>query len=205
MLSAVHRFPGLPLLGLNLGSLGYLAAVEEPRFEDALRSLARGEYVISRRSVLEACSHRALNDVIVSHDALGHALKLDLFVNGKCVTHFSADGIILATPTGSTAYSLAAGGPVLLPDSQSFVVTPICPHALSSRPLVVHDTSRLTVRVNGAAKVYMDGVEVSELAPGAEMAAVKSSMSVPLVELPGYDPCEVLSRKLGWAGSAARR
>ena len=202
MLSAVHRYPGVPLLGLNLGSLGYLAAVEEPRFEDAVRALARGEFVISRRTVLETRSRQALNDVVVSHEVAGHALALELLVDGTRATSFSADGLIVSTPTGSTAYSLSAGGPVLLPDTRSFVVTPVCPHALSSRPLVVRDTVRLTVRTASSAVVYVDGAKAFRLPAGKEVEIAKADVTVPLVELPGYDPCEVLSRKLGWSGSA---
>jgi len=202
MLSAVHRYPGVPLLGLNLGSLGYLAAVEEPRFEDAVRALSRGEFVISRRTVLETRGRRALNDVVVSHDAAGHALALELLVDGTRATGISADGLIVSTPTGSTAYSLSAGGPVLLPDTRSFVVTPVCPHALSSRPLVVRDTVRLTVRTASSAIVYVDGAKAFRLPAGKEVEIAKADVTVPLVELPGYDPCEVLSRKLGWSGSA---
>jgi len=202
MLSAVHRYPGVPLLGLNLGSLGYLAAVEEPRFEDAVRALSRGEFVISRRTVLETRGRRALNDVVVSHEVAGHALALELLVDGTRATGFSADGLIVSTPTGSTAYSLSAGGPVLLPDTRSFVVTPVCPHALSSRPLVVRDTVRLTVRTASSAVVYVDGAKAFRLPAGKEVEIAKADVTVPLVELPGYDPCEVLSRKLGWSGSA---
>ena len=202
MLSAVHRYPGVPLLGLNLGSLGYLAAVEEPRFEDAVRALARGEFVISRRTVLETRGRQALNDVVVSHEVAGHALALELLVDGTRATSFSADGLIVSTPTGSTAYSLSAGGPVLLPDTRSFVVTPVCPHALSSRPLVVRDTVRLTVRTASSAVVYVDGAKAFRLPAGKEVEIAKADVTAPLVELPGYDPCEVLSRKLGWSGSA---
>ena len=202
MLTAVHRYPGVPLLGLNLGSLGYLAAVEEPRFEDAVRALSRGEFVITRRTVLETRGRQALNDVVVSHDAAGHALALELLVDGTRATSLSADGLIVSTPTGSTAYSLSAGGPVLLPDTRSFVVTPVCPHALSSRPLVVRDTVRLTVRTASSAVVYVDGAKAFRLSAGKEVEIAKADVTVPLVELPGYDPCEVLSRKLGWSGSA---
>ena len=205
MLSAVHRFPGIPLLGFNLGSLGYLAAVEEPHFEEALKVLANGGFVLSRRSVIEARGHRALNEIVVTHDAAGHALTLELLVDGKRATRFSADGLIVSTPTGSTAYSLSAGGPVLLPDTQSFVVTPVCPHALSSRPLVVRDTAQLTVRTCSAAAVYVDGAAAFRLAAGESVEVAKADVSVTLVELPGYDPCEVLSRKLGWSGSVKRK
>ena len=201
MLSAVHRFPGVPLLGLNLGSMGYLAAVDAPHFEDAIRALAKGEFVISQRSVLETRSNRALNEVVVTHDVSGHALALELMVDGTGATRFSADGLIVSTPTGSTAYSLAAGGPVLLPDTQSFVVTPVCPHALSSRPLVVRDSAHLSVRAASSATVYVDGIKAFGVAPGEIVEIAKSGGSVPLIELPGYDPCEVLSRKLGWSKS----
>ena len=201
MLSAVHRFPGIPLLGLNLGSLGYLAAVESPYFEDALIALAKGEFVLSRRSVLETRGNHALNEVVVTRDVSGHALALEFMVDGAGATRFSADGLIISTPTGSTAYSLAAGGPVLLPDTQSFVVTPVCPHALLSRPLVVSDTARLTVRTATPATVYVDGAKVFGIEAGEPVDVVKADVAVPLVELSGYDPCEVLSRKLGWIKS----
>ena len=205
MLSAVHRFPGVPLLGLNLGSLGYLAAVESPHFEDAIRALSLGEFELSWRSVLDVRGFRALNDVLVTHDAAGHALALELLVDGTCATRFSADGLIVSTPTGSTAYSLSAGGPVLLPDTQSFVVTPVCPHALSSRPLVVRDTAKLTVRAASRSTVYVDGAQAFSIEAGEPVDIAKAEVAVPLVELPGYDPCEVLSRKLGWERESAKR
>lgn len=209
MLSAVHRFPGVPLLGLNLGSLGYLAGVEEPHFDDALRALRAGRYAISRRTALAVRGRVALNDVVVSRGVSGHAAVIELVVNGRPATNLFADGLVIATPTGSTAYSLAAGGPILLPDSQSFVMTPICPHALTSRPLVVPDSSRLAVRLRArpgadSVEVYADGASLGPLGPGEELCVVKAAEGVPLVELDGYDPYEVLNRKLGWSGSAIR-
>ena len=209
MLSAVHRFPGIPLLGLNLGSLGYLAGVESPHFDDALRALASGDYEVSRRTTLRVGDAVALNDVVVSRGVSGHAIQLELSVNGRMATRFSADGLVVATPTGSTAYSLAAGGPILLPDSRSVVVTPVCPHALSSRPFVVREDSRLAVRLvarPGAETldIFADGEAVAQVHEGEEVVVEKASATVPLVELPGADPFEVLSRKLGWAGSSIR-
>ena len=119
-----------------------------------------------------------------------------------------ADGLIFATPTGSTAYSLAAGGPVLMPDSDSFVVTPMNPHALGVRPLVVRDSVRFTVtarpRTAGNALkigVYADGEDVLTLDEGKSVEIARSARSAQLVELEGYDPYEVLARKLGWSGS----
>lgn len=208
MLSAVHQHPGVPLLGLNLGSLGYLAGVEKPRFEEALRALHAGAYAISRRTALEVRGRTALNEVVVSRGVSGHPAVIELSVDGHgATTTFFADGLVIATPTGSTAYSLSAGGPILLPDSQSFVVTPICPHALTSRPLVVRDTARFSLRTRprpGAAslEVFADGASLGPLAEGDELAVAKAATGVPLVELAGYDPYEVLNRKLGWSGSS---
>ena len=210
MLSAVREFPGVPLLGLNLGSLGFLAGVEEPRFSDAVHALKSGDFTVSYRTALAVNGRVALNDVVVQRGVSGHTSVIELAVDGHFATRFFADGLVIATPTGSTAYSLAAGGPILLPDSQSLVITPICPHALSSRPLVVRDTAKLELRLGArpgadAVDVYADGVLLSEtLRVGQVLEVGKAATGVPLVELFGYDPCEVLNRKLGWSGSAIR-
>ena len=138
----------------------------------------------------------------------GHSARLDLEADGKLVTRYMADGLIFATPTGSTAYSLAAGGPVLMPDSRSFVVTPLNPHALGVRPLVVSDDVAFTVTVRPRTAgnalrvgVYADGENVGALGAGDCVTVSKSAASARLVELEGYDPYDVLARKLGWSGS----
>ena len=209
MLSAVHLYPGVPLLGLNLGSLGYLASVEEAGFEDAITALAEGRYRISRRTALKTRGVNALNDVVVARGSSGHAIRLDFKVDGEYVTRFVADGLVIATPTGSTAYSLAAGGPVLMPSSESIVVTPVCPHALSSRPLVLRDTVRMEISVEvreegDEPSVFADGLQVGTLASGEVLVVGKSDATVPLVELDEVNPYEVLTRKLGWSGSSIR-
>lgn len=211
MLSAARAFAGVPLLGLNLGTLGFLAGVDRPRFDDALRALAAGDFAVSSRTALTVAGRLALNDVVVRPDVSGHPALLDFFVDGRPATRFFADGLVIATPTGSTAYSLSAGGPILMQDTAAFVVTPICPHALSSRPLVVHDTVLFTVRPvarDGADSspltVFADGVSVASLAVGAELSVEKSPTAVPLVELSGYNPFEALNRKLGWSGVSVR-
>ena len=209
MLSAVHLFPGVPLLGLNLGSLGYLASVEEANFDDAIAALAEGRYSISRRTALKVRGVNALNDVVIARGVSGHVIRLDFSIDGEPVTRFVADGLVIATPTGSTAYSLAAGGPVLMPASQSLVVTPVCPHALSSRPLVLKDSVRMAVSVEVREKgddpgVFADGLQVGTLAAGEVLEIEKSDVAVPLVELDDVNPYEVLTRKLGWSGSSIR-
>ena len=180
-LRAVHEFPGVPILGFNLGGLGYLASVGESGFADALGSLAAGRYAVSERRLLEANGRfAALNDIVLTRELSGHAARLDLVADGKLVTRYMADGLIFATPTGSTAYSLAAGGPVLMPDSGSFVVTPMNPHALGVRPLVVPDGVRFTVtacpRTDGnevKVGVYADGENVIMLGEGDSVEIAK--------------------------------
>ena len=208
-LRAVHVFAGTPLLGLNLGGLGYLASVEQRDFEQALACLASGKYRISERCMIEANGRfAALNDIVISREASGHSARLDLVADGRPVTEYMADGLIFATPTGSTAYSLAAGGPVLVPDSDSLVVTPMNPHALGVRPLVVRDTVRFTVTARARTAgnemkvgVYSDGANVLTLDEGQSVEIAKSATTAKLIELEGYDPYDVLARKLGWSGS----
>ena len=212
ILRAVHRFPDSPVLGFNLGSLGYLASVGEREFEKALAMLAQGRFKVSERTMLEVrrvggevLPRRALNDVVVVREMTGHAAVVDLAVNGRAAARYMADGLVIATPTGSTAYSLSAGGPVLMQDSGGLVVTPMNPHALGIRPMVVRDTVELKVssrrRVNGRAErigVYVDGENVTALGGGEALIVSKSPYGARLIELDGYDPYEVMSRKLGW-------
>ncbi len=214
ILRAVRHHPDIPVLGLNLGSLGYLATVAECDFANALQLLASGEYSVAERTMLLATkpgtgeSAAALNEIVVMREMTGHAAYIDLAADSRSVTRYTADGLVVATPTGSTAYSLAAGGPVLMPDTASLVVTPMNPHALSVRPLVVNDDVHLSVtsrrRVNGIAEklgVYADGEGVFMLGCDETVEIAKSPKRAHFVQLPGYDPYAVLSRKLGWSGS----
>ena len=206
MLGAAHAYPGVPLLGLNFGSLGFLADVEEQDFEEALKAVAEGRYDVSERAALSALGKTGFNEIVISRGVSGHAALLDLSVDGKFAAKFLADGLAFSTPTGSTAYSLAAGGPILLPETRCFVVTPICPHSLSSRPLVLPDTSSFKVVLESrsgadAATVFADGERIGRLEAGAELEITRSAQSMRLVRLESADPFKTLSRKLGWAGS----
>ena len=204
-----------PIAGFNLGGLGYLASVERRDFDRALSMLKDGLFRISRRTMLEACRVGdsgnvavALNDIVLMRELSGHAAVLDLSVGGRGVARYFADGLVFATPTGSTAYSLSAGGPVLMPDSTSFVVTPMNPHALGVRPMVVSDEVGMTVTSrardgerDGKIGVYADGENAMMLDDGDSLEIHKSPECATLVEFHGYDPYEVLSRKLGWSGA----
>ena len=218
ILRAVHRHPAKPVLGLNLGGLGYLSTVERSGFSKAMSLLAEGRFRISTRTMLSVSkagsgepAATALNDVVVVREMTGHAAVLDVSVDGRAATRYMADGLVVATPTGSTAYSLAAGGPVLMPDSASFVVTPMNPHALGIRPIVVSDGVSVTVvprpRDNGRSEkigVYADGENAFMLGCDESLVVAKAGQRAAIVELDGYDPYEVLARKLGWSGGVAR-
>jgi NAD+ kinase len=211
ILRAARESGGIPVLGFNLGSLGYLAAVGEADFGAALALLAAGRFRIAERTALLARGPRgetatAINDVVVMREMSGHAAVLEFAADSRAAMRYVADGLVVATPTGSTAYSLASGGPVVMPDSRSFVVTPINPHALGVRPMVVGDGVSMSVtsrrRVNGVAEkigVYADGEAVFKLGGDESAAISKAPAPARFVELEGYDPYEVLSRKLGWA------
>lgn len=214
ILRSAHAFPGLPVLGLNFGGLGYLSSVEEGDFARALKMLAEGRYSISERTRLAVrktgseSAALALNDVVATREMSGHAAALELSVDSRASTRYLADGIVFSTPTGSTAYSLSAGGPVLMPDTGGLVITPMNPHALGVRPLVVRDSSRIVLtslcRDSGRAEqlgVYADGENVFMLGAGESMEIVKADSPARLVELADYDPYSVLSRKLGWSGT----
>lgn len=209
MLRAVHEFPDKPLLGLNLGGLGYLASVGERSFAKALRALAKGRWSVSERTLLETRGRVALNEIAIRAGVSGHAAVLDVESDGRAVTRYLADGLVVATPTGSTAYSLSAGGPVLMPDVPALVLTPLNPHALGSRPVVVSDGVRFAVtarrRSGGAgaekAAVYADGEHIFDLGPDETAEIAKAARRAKLVELAEYDPYGVMSRKLGWTGS----
>lgn len=215
ILRAVHEHRALPILGLNLGGLGYLSSVSYAEADRALTMLKAGRFSISERTLLEVRKGdergEALNDVVVTRVLTGHAARLDLSADGRLVTRYMADGLIFATPTGSTAYSLAAGGPVLLPDAPNFVVTPMSPHALGVRPLVVRDDVSFTVteqpRTDGnevKLGVFADGENVMTLDVGESVEVRKSPRTAKIIELEGYDPYDVLARKLGWSGSNVR-
>lgn len=206
MLAAAHEHPGKPLLGLNLGSLGYLASVAEPEFESAVRALAEGRYELSNRTALECNGAIAYNEIVVGCGLACHAALIELSVNGGFAAKFLADGLTFATATGSTAYSLSAGGPILLPDSAAFVVTPMCPHSLASRPFVLPDSSDFTVTLQprpgvDSVAIIVDGNCIGNLAVGESLKITRSKTVLPLILPAGTDHFKVLNRKLGWAGA----
>ena len=215
MLNTAHRLrgSGLPLMGMNLGDLGYLTSVEATRIEEALVCLREGRFTISQRAALASVIERAsgdrtviadaLNDLVVSRGASGRAVRLELSLDGIFVTTHVCDGIIVSTPTGSTAYALSAGGPIVMPNTAALVVAVICPHTLTSRPLVVPDSTVVAIRVAKSAAplvASVDGQIDILLEPGERVEVRRSPRDVPVIHLPDYDGYSVLDRKLGWGG-----
>ncbi len=179
LLSIARRYAGsTPILGVNLGHLGYLSEVGRDGLYPALLQLLAGRYTLEARSLLEARLERAdgarsdylaLNDVVIAKTAPSRIIELDLAVDGRPVSRYRADGLVISTPTGSTAYNLSAGGPILHPQLPVTVLTPICPHTLTLRPLVLPDTSEIEIRlVTPAEMVFLtvDGQEGEQLAAG---------------------------------------
>lgn len=214
MLRAVRALEGrdLPVIGVNLGSLGFMTSVAETDLERAVECLARGDIATSRRAVLECRVHaagrpaetyRALNDVVLT-SAHFRVVTLTMRVGGQGVGDFVCDGLIVSTPTGSTGHSLSAGGPVLMPEARALVVSLICPHTLGTRPLVVTDdvAVELTVTASaGATEVTVDGQVGQALAEGDRIEVRRAAHGVRFAHLPGYSYFAVLRQKLHWRGS----
>ena len=204
-----------PMMGINLGRLGFLTQVEPDDFEAFLERYLRGECVVGERMMLEAVLETepareplsVLNDVVINRAALSRMLEFELLIDGAFVTNYRADGLIIATATGSTAYSMAAGGPILMPEMSAIVINPICPHALSQRPLVVRGASvvRVKVRENRAdAFLSLDGQVGFPLKGDAEVVVRRSPHVTRIVRDPGVPFYEVLRHKLGWGEKSSR-
>lgn len=200
----------VPILAVNLGALGFLTEITLEEMYAVLEDVLAGRHQTSRRGMLEAevlrnakpvAAYRALNDAVLHKAALARMLDYAVEIDGAYVSFFRADGLIVSTPTGSTAYSLAAGGPILFPSLDAFLITPICPHMLSNRPLVVPDTARIEIELKSAeesAYLTVDGQVGMELHEGDRVAIRKSDRFIDLVLSPHRDYFQVLRSKLRW-------
>jgi NAD+ kinase len=216
ILQVLHELCGeyRPILGINLGTLGFLTCVSAAAWPEALEAIATGTYFLSERTLLDVAIERlgerisryiALNDAVISRGEISRLIKLNVAVDGATLSEYNADGLIIATPTGSTAYSLSAGGPVLTPDSGAFVITPICPHVLTMRPVMVSDASRIEIAPSpGQPEVFLtlDGQNSIRILAGDRIVITKAPQRLPLAMLPGMSFFEVLRQKLKWSGTA---
>lgn len=200
-----------PVLGINVGGLGFLTAVSSDQLVHALKQLWRGEFRFERRALIEVDVHSgrrrvrklALNDIVVGRGEVSRLIELEVDVNDEPLTSYRCDGLIVSSPTGSTAYSLAAGGAVVLPTADVFALTPICPHTLSNRSLIVPLSGTIRIRpVNRMpANLSADGEIVCELAHGDVVTVRRSRNTVRIMHLTGSSFFEALRRKLHWRGA----
>jgi NAD+ kinase len=207
----------VPILGVNIGSLGFLTAVAESEVETILPYIAANDLRLSPRMALATTFHRAngskqhvpcaLNDIVVSRTNTARLVRIRVQVGEYLVTEYVCDGLIVATPTGSTAYALAAGGPILSPDAESIVLTPICPHTLTNRTLVVGVEEELRIRIVRQAgvpapAVQFDGRVGGHLNPEDWLEIRPAKSKVQLAYLPHSDFYRVLRQKLKWSGAS---
>lgn len=215
ILRAVHRMADKlpPVFGINIGSLGFLTCLGPGEIRRAVESIRNRDYLLSLRPLLEARLLTAagqenifygLNDAVASRGERSEIVRIRVSLDGIPLTEYNADGLVVATPTGSTAYSLSAGGPILMPGSGSFVITPICPHVLTNRSVVVSDASEIQISVpepSHAVFVTVDGQDLCGMGPGDTLTLRKSDRALPLAMLPERSFSEVLRQKLKWSGS----
>jgi NAD+ kinase len=212
LLSAARVFAksGVPILSVNLGSLGFLTEVRLSDLYSTLEGWCRDCFTMDARFMLHSelwregelfVEHEALNDVVVAKGAIARMGDFRVVLDGQLAAEFRADGVIVATPTGSTAYSLAANGPILVPDVDALIVSPVCPHLLTIRPMVVRGDARLSVSIEGVPDqtfLTVDGQEAIALKVGDELRCRRSDYSVKLLRLGPTGFFDVLRSKLKW-------
>ncbi len=209
----IGRF-GVPILGVNLGGLGFLTGIPLSRLYPSVEMMLEGKLDREPRIMLQArviregkevCCFHVLNDVVVNKRTLARIIDLKVSINGTFLTTFRADGLIISTPTGSTAYNLSAGGPILYPTMETFILTPICPFTLTNRPLLVPESSTITIelgkKAEGTAILTFDGQVGFNFYYGDMVKIFKSDERIVLLKPPDYNFFEVLRTKLMWGGT----
>jgi len=200
---------GVPILGVNLGGLGFITEVNRGEIRKEINKVLSGKYALEERIMLLADVYRgsrrvirqnALNDIVLHKSALSRMFELDIVINGQYVSTVRADGLIVSTPTGSTAYSLSAGGPILYPTLESFLITPICPHTLTSRPIVLPDTFLLEAVIKNGDNVYLtlDGQVGFPLKGNDRIVIKKADYKTKFAILHDKDYFRILKTKLKW-------
>jgi len=202
-----------PIFGINVGSLGFLTCATSQSFREAVQCVGDGQMTFSNRTLLEVVLRDSkeklqpmigLNDAVFSRGEISRLIRLRTRVNGEALTEFNADGLIIATPTGSTAYSLSAGGPIMEPESGVFVITPICPHVLTNRSIIVSENSVIEVEASEPdypVFLTVDGREPVRIEKNAAVEIRKAKKKLRLASMPGVSFFSVVRQKLKWSGS----
>ena len=215
LLSTVRRMGEniKPILGIHIGGLGFLAESTRQTMEEAMTNISNKNYTIEKRMMLslsisklngKKSEYHALNDIVVDHGHSGRILKTEVLISGEYLNTYESDGLIFSTPTGSTAYSLSAGGPIITPTINTITVTPICPHSLSARPIVLppdeiieanfdNDYEGIACTIDGQIRFSMKG--------STQLEIKKSSRIIQLISLPGNNYFHTLRSKMGWTGN----
>ncbi len=201
---------GIPIVGINTGRLGFLATIQKEKITESINQILDDEYVISERSLLTISTEPssgeitslnfALNEVAVNRKNTTSMIKVETKINDKYLTSYWSDGLIVATPTGSTGYSLSCGGPVIDPSTNSIVITPIAPHNLNARPFVIPDNSTITLKVSGREKSYLVSMDsrIATLENETKLVIKKAPFTIKLVQLVNDSFLKTLRKKLLW-------
>ena len=198
---------GTPILGINLGKLGFLAEVSLDDVNDCLTEILSGDYLVVERMMLQAVTsesvktYLALNDIVIDKYGTSRVLNFETSVDREYLATFTSDGVIFSTPTGSTAYALASGGPIVTPRNKSITISPICPHTLTARPVIVPDDSVLRIKIASAPnKVHItaDGQDEALLSAPTEIRVMKAPSVARLVKRRSSSYYDLLRKKLGW-------
>lgn len=210
ILRVFHSHPELdaPLMGINLGSLGFMADVPVTEIYPSLGDIITKNYYVQNRIMMEGeCSRQkkcfAINEIVIHRANIPSLIELVIYVDGAYLNTFSADGVIVSTPSGSTAYSLAAGGPIVSPDLNAFILTPICPHTISNRPIVLTPKNNIQIQYiseYGPIEAIYDGFGTFNISTDEFFNIKRAERTFKLVHLPNHDFYSTLRVKLGWAG-----
>ena len=206
------RDSGIPILGINLGRLGFLASIESKFLETAIKSLKKGMYNIEERSLLHLESNYplfgdltfALNDCTIIKRDTSSMVRINTYINGAFLNSYWADGLIIATPTGSTGYSLSCGGPIIFPNSENFVITPVAPHNLNVRPIVISDSSVISFEVEGRAETFLCTLDsrFESITAAHQLAIRKANFTIKVIQLHDHSFMQTIREKLDWGRDA---
>jgi NAD+ kinase len=219
LLQTAHRFrgSGIPILGINIGYMGFITSVEGQDVPKEMRRILAGEFIVSERTALDLTVHTAgakpvtgwaLNDAVITRGANPHLISLRSKIGSRPLMDYRCDGLIVSTPTGSTAYSLAAGGPIISPECNVLLITPICAQSLTNRSVIINSTETIEMSLaagSGNGMVQVDGMDLAQVTHDSSLLVRTSSSRVPIAFLPEINYYDILGRKLCWTGDMEGR